>query len=338
MPEGLTPAGINLLYAPPVLSRADRLCGLNRIYQLALGTAADIFHFHDPDLLAVALKLRRQTGKPVIYDIHEYYADSLRQRLWLPAVCRPQLASAFAWYERETVQRLSACVTVNEHMAAEFRQYNPEGAILRNYPLTSQFPYPLPDWDTAAPLTQPRLLYVGGVSAERGLEVMLRALPVIREQFPTAKLTLAGSLFSTGISREFLPLTGRESEGIDYRGRLPYSEIPHLLRDADLALLPLLPTPNYVKALPVKLFEYMAAGLPIVGSAFGHIERILTESGAGLLFTPEDADGLAAQVCRLLTDRELARSCARSGWEAFQTRYSWDREEPELLALYERLL
>ncbi|MDP4160853.1 MAG: glycosyltransferase, partial [Bacillota bacterium] len=69
--------GIRIKAVTPLSSRVDRIFRLKDIYRAALQEKADIYHFHDPDLIPVALRLSRKHHKPVVYDVHEYYGDSL---------------------------------------------------------------------------------------------------------------------------------------------------------------------------------------------------------------------------------------------------------------------
>jgi glycosyltransferase involved in cell wall biosynthesis len=247
----------------------------------------------------------------------------------------------FDAFEKEAARRLSACVTVNEHMAAQFHTFNPEGAVLYNYPLASQFDFARPGAgglpQSAAP--GPEILYLGSINQERGLGVMLEAMPLVRERFPDAVCTLVGPLDTGGLDAKYLPLEPWLARGgFTLKGKAPYAEVPGYMSRAQLALVPLLPTLNYQKAIPVKLIEYMAAGLPVVGSDFGYIAAIITENRCGLLARPGDPVDLAARICALLADPDEALAAAQRGWDAFHARYCWEREEEKLGRLYARLL
>lgn len=338
--EIITAEGVRLRYAPPYRNRSERWLHLSVIYRMALAEQAAIYHLHDPDLLSTGLKLLRQTGRPVIYDVHEYYGDSLRTRYWAPAPLRAPLAVTFDWYEKQAAKRLSACVTVNEHMAGLFHAVNPRGAVLYNYPAAAAFSFPAP---AAAPprLTaeDPLILYLGGLNRERGLEVMLEAMPLVRERFPRAQCVLAGPLNEGSLNERYRPVAPWLARGgIRHLGRIPYAETPALLRRANIALVPLLATLNYTKAIPVKLIEYMAAGLPVIGSDFGHIRRIINENRCGLLTRPGDPADLAARICELISEPAAAATAGQRGWEAFHARYCWEQEEIKLWRLYAELI
>ncbi|MGE4272437.1 MAG: glycosyltransferase family 4 protein [Desulfitobacterium sp.] len=378
--------GIRIRYVPPFSTRLQRVRNLQPIYQIAVEEHADLYHFHDPDLIWTGLTLQKKLGKPVIYDVHEYYADSLKTRYWLPARLRKTAAAVFERLEKGAARRFAGIMTVNHHMEGLFKQYNPVGASLFNFPLQEQFQFERPvskfqgceiksdssmqrifeevaegvdeearegydssegsgastNSDCSGTFTgsvAPVILYLGGINRERGLEVILEAMPLVREKHPDAVCKLVGPLELGGISEKYLPMESWLEKGnIQVLGKVPYSQVPGILRDSHIALVPLLPTLNYTKAIPVKLIEYMAAGLPVVGSRFGYIEQILSEDECGRLAEPGDPQSLAQEICTLIENPALALQYAQNGWDAFHEKYSWESEEKKLLVVYEQVL
>lgn len=326
--------GIRIQAVPPLSSRADRIWRLKSLYRAALQEKADIYHFHDPDLIPVALRLSRKHGKPVIYDVHEYYGDSLLTRYWLPKPIRKFVARTVDVIEKWAARSFAGIITVNSHMEELFRRENPEGEILHNYPLKRQFEFPRPEG-----VKPPVILYLGGINRERGLEIILRAMPLVRAKHPEAVCELVGPAETEDLGSEFSELNPwLERGGVHLRGKVPYEQVPGILAQSSIALVPLLPTLNYRKAIPVKLLEYMAAGLPVIGSRFGYIEEIIEKSQCGLLSVPGDPESLAQDICTLIENPERSLNYAQNGWDAFQREYTWEKEQSKLIRLYERIL
>jgi len=326
--------GIKIQAVAPLSSRTDRIWRLKALYRAALQEKADIYHFHDPDLVPVGLLLSRRHRKPVIYDVHEYYGDSLLTRYWIPKPMRKFVARTVDHLEKWSARSFAGIITVNSHMAELFRRKNPEGEILHNYPLKRQFEFPRPE--TIKP---PAILYLGGITRERGLEVILRAMPLVREKHPEAVCELVGPVDTADLGPEFSDLTPWLKRGnVRLRGKVPYEQVPEILAQSSIALVPLLPTLNYQKAIPVKLLEYMAAGLPVIGSRFGYIEEIVEKNQCGLLTEPGSPESLSHDICSLLDDPKKALSYGQNGWDAFHREYTWEKEQNKLLALYERIL
>lgn len=327
-------AGIRIRAVPPVASRPERIWRLKDIYRAARREQADVYHFHDPDLIPVALRLGRKLRRPVIYDVHEYYGDSLLTRYWLAKPLR-KLASRLAdKAEKRSARAFAGIITVNSHMAALFKRENPTVTILHNYPLRGQFNLARP-----AGRKEPAILYLGGINRERGLEVILKAMAEVKAQHPGARCELVGPVDTEDLGPEFSDLPAWLARGnVRLRGKVPYEEVPAVLQQSAIALVPLLPTLNYTKAIPVKLLEYMAAGLPVIGSRFGYIKEIIGRNDCGLLVEPGDAAALAAAICDLLEQPEEALRLGQNGWDAFQREYTWEQEQGKLIELYERVL
>jgi glycosyltransferase involved in cell wall biosynthesis len=107
-----------------------------------------------------------------------------------------------------------------------------------------------------------------------------------------------------------------------------------VLNRGTIGISPNLRTANQEKAIPTKLFEYMAAGLPIVTSNLPNQIRIIDEARAGLLAQPEDPASFAAAIRELVRDPSLARQLGSNGQRAFRECYSWDSQMPALLDFY----
>jgi glycosyltransferase involved in cell wall biosynthesis len=326
--------GVRLRAVAPLQSRWDRLWRQRAIYRAVLAERPGLVHFHDPDLLPLALILQRWRRIPVIYDVHEYYGDSLQTRYWVPRLWRKALSRGVERFEKWAARCCAGIVTVNQHMAGLFRSGPSEVIVLHNYPLREQFRLPRPSaWKS------PLVLYLGGMNRERGLEVILRALCIVRETHPQVRAVLVGPVDTSDLGAEFADLTvWEERANVRFRGRIPYEDVPDLLRECSIALVPLLATLNYQKAIPVKLLEYMAAGLPVVGSDFGYIREIILRNDCGLLKPAGDAQALAEGVCWLVEHPTEALRLGQNGWDAFAREYTWEKEQDKLLDLYARVL
>jgi glycosyltransferase involved in cell wall biosynthesis len=169
----------------------------------------------------------------------------------------------------------------------------------------------------------PHVVYLGGVTAIRGAREMAAAIERVRTP---ARLVLAGPV------DEGLDLSG---ERVDRRGPLSREGVAEVLREARVGLLVLHPLAAHLESLPIKLFEYMAAGIPVVASDFPLWRELIGE--AGILVDPLDVDAIAAALDELLADPVRAEEIGRKGREAVETRFSWEQEGERLLSLYDRL-
>ena len=152
------------------------------------------------------------------------------------------------------------------------------------------------------------------------------------------RLRLLGTWTHPAEEQAFLQsISGLESQ-IDAAGWVPFEQIAESLSSADIALAVLQPIPRYVAALPVKLFEYMACGLPVVISDFPAVRQVVAGSDCGILVDPADVEAVSQAIEALIADPDLAQRLGENGRIAFNTRYNWQVLEPILFRVYADLL
>jgi glycosyltransferase involved in cell wall biosynthesis len=124
---------------------------------------------------------------------------------------------------------------------------------------------------------------------------------------------------------------------VDYRGVLPRDAVVRMLAEVRLGLVLFHPRPNHVESQPNKLFEYMAAGLPVVASAFPLWQEIVEGAQCGLAVDPLDPRAIAEAIHWLLAHPAEAETMGHQGRAAVRDRFNWPREEATLLACYRRI-
>lgn len=286
---------------------------------------ASIFHFHDPELLLIALFLRRG-GARVIYDSHEDVPRSLMSRDWIPRLMRSTVSRVYELFENFVSRRLSAVVGATPQIAARFARLNPKAVVINNFPMRSEIE------DTVQPRGRDRnVCYLGGITRVRGIVEMVRALEHV-----DAKLILAGPFDRPETEAAARALPGWVK--VDYRGNVSRTAVRDIMAESRAGLIFFHPEPNHVDAQPNKMFEYMSAGLPVLASDFPLWRELLTESGAGRVADPLDPVAIARLIDDVLSDPYTAEVMGRCGREGVLTRYLWCSEEKKLFRLYEELL
>ena len=162
---------------------------------------------------------------------------------------------------------------------------------------------------------------------------MSRAVEIAAQQVPI-KLVLAGWVYS-GAKEALLPRS--DNPLVEYKGRLDHSQIPGLLGRAKIGLFLMHPLENKLESLPVKLFEYMAAGLPVVISDFPLWRQVVQSAECGLLVDPLNPSAVAEALVWLLRHPAEAAEMGRKGQRAVAEIYNWERESEGLIAAYGEL-
>jgi glycosyltransferase involved in cell wall biosynthesis len=293
---------------------------LSAAWRAARSSDPDVYHLHDPELIPLGLALSLR-GATVVYDAHE---DVPLDLLTLGDPDGRARLHARAWKLLQGLagRRFAAVVAATPGIAESFP--SEKTVVVRNFPLAEEL-----DAFAGPPLREREraVVYLGRISEDRGIRTMLRAA-----ELADATLVLAGPV------REDLldALRGSPEWGrVDYRGVLSRSEVAAQLRRVRVGLVLLEPRKAYLESLPVKLFEYFAAGLPVVASDFPLWRELVAD--CGVLVDPSNAEDVAAALRRLLDEPDEARALGERGRAAVRERYKWERESAALLGLYDRL-
>ncbi|MFN5163160.1 MAG: glycosyltransferase [Cyanobacteriota bacterium] len=307
----------------------------NRVVRACLTTAQmwlkasqsdhQILHFHDPELIAGALLAR--LGRPIIiYDIHEYYREHLKQTASLPAFLSALLALLYGVAERSASACLHACIVVSPHMLHVLPLRN--AIIIENHVRSEEF-YPDSTPLSARPLV---VCYVGVLSKERLVESMLEAVAKVG-----ARLALAGRWYPASYRDQLTPRPSWQI--VDEWGVVDRRQIQHIFDHSRAGLLILDLHGDEEHASSNKLFEYMAAGLPVIASDLAFTREVIDRHHCGLLVSPPtDIAALAAAISWILEHPDEAEQMGRAGRRAVEQHYSWDRTQARLLNLYSDLL
>jgi glycosyltransferase involved in cell wall biosynthesis len=324
--------GVEIQPLPKRAGRLSRFAGSREIVSAAESTKAALYHFHDPELLPAMASLAKRTGTPVVYDAHEHYPDAMDQKAWIPPMLRP----AAAWWaeriERTHVPAMSAVVAADAALKQRFDEMHPLVVELDNYPPLGLFGEPL-----TRPVGPPVLVYVGSVSVVRGFFDMVETLRIVRERHPDARLEVYGRP-TEEVARALSAFLESLPEGsVVMHGPEPYGRIREMLSGASIGLSLLQDHPKYEKNVSMKVFDYMAAGLPYVASDFPPL-RAATHGVGGRLVRPGSPQAAAEAVLDLLDSGGTWGWTAGEGRALVESSLNWESMEPRLFGLYEQLL
>ena len=330
--ESYEKKGVHLVgFGKPSSNRLGRmLFDARKAYRAALAVDADIYHFHDPELLPYGLKLKKK-GKKVIFDSHERYVRQIQAKPYLPPRLAALAAKLYGSYERHVLRRIDAAI-----LPCTFNGENPLAGLCRrtllisNAAILSEF-YDL--YSPAAPKKERQVCYVGGLTEARGVTAAVKAAGLA-----DARLALAGGFSPPGYEERLRAMP--EFSGADFRGRLDRAGVAALLSESQAGLCALLNRGQYweLDTFSIKVFEYMSMGLPVILSTTPYNKEAAERYGFGLCVDPENTEEYAAAIRYLLDHPEEARQMGENGRKAVKEEFNWGVEEKKLLALYEEIL
>jgi len=320
--------GVSIHDAGASKGRFDRIRHApGRVYQKAVKLDADLYHMHDPELIPIGLKLKR-LGKRVIFDSHE---DVPRQMLGKPYLNRPLrwlLAQSLSFYERWACSRFDGVIAATPFIRDKFLRINPMTVDINNFPLLDELVC-----ETAWTDKQPEVCYIGGISRIRGIHEICEAMGQVQT---SVRLNLGGRFSERSVEQQ-----AKQSSGwsrVNALGFLDRDAVRAVLSRSMAGLVTLHPTINYIDALPVKMFEYMSAGLPVIASDFPLWREIVTGNDCGICVDPLGPEAIAAAIDTLVSNPAMAQRMGENGRRAVEEKYNWQIEEKKLLAFYDRVM
>ena len=287
----------------------------------------DVVHIHDPELIGTAMLLKF-TGRRVVYDVHEDLPKQVLNKHWIPKFCRRTVAGLAEMVESVAGRTFDAIVCATPNIGYRFSQRTM--AVVQNFPILSELQAP------PAVFLKPTgtFVYVGGLTELRGTLNMINAIEIVSRTH-RCSLEFAGNFGSEQLATLARTLPGWASVG--YRGYLTREGIASLLGIATAGLVTLKPTPSYLESYPVKMFEYMSAGLPVIASDFPLWREIVAGAECGLLVDPLDPKAIAAAMRWIIENPADAAAMGKRGRDAVCSQYNWSGEAVKLIDLYKRL-
>jgi glycosyltransferase involved in cell wall biosynthesis len=320
--------GVRIIPVARGQGRLDRMARVGwRVYRAARRERADVYHFHDPELLWVGVLLKLG-GARVIYDVHEDVPKQIMGKHWIPRWARPLISRAVAVVEQLGARIVDGIVAATPSIAAKFPP--DKTAVVQNFPEAAfaradGAERPFPERSDA-------FVYAGGLMEIQGVREMATAFALLPEGMSG---TVAGTFYPATLEAQIAAMPGWKR--VRYLQQVPRAEVVQAIRDARTGLVLNHPTVNYVDAYPTKMFEYMACGLPVVCSNFPLWTEIVRGADCGIAVDPRDPEAIAQAITALGDDPERARRLGENGRRAIAERYNWEAELRKLESLYRKV-
>jgi len=323
--ENINIEGINIHALPKIENRKDRILKLRKLaLEKAIKLNADLYHFHDPELIPLGLRLKNM-GKKVIYDVHEDVPRQILSKPYLSKFVRPFISKLFEAYENYAAKRFDAIVAATPYIRNRFLRVNDNVIDVNNYPELKL--YEPVNWKERLD----EICYIGRISRIRGIVELVKAL-----EYVDTTLHLAGEFESENLKKEVMSLP--EWKKVKFYGFVCREKIKKILRKVKVGVIPHLFSPNHKYGLSIKLFEYMAAGIPVVNYNFGENKKIIDESKCGLCVDTSNPKEIAKAITFLLKNDRIAQQYGKNGRKMVERKYNWEKESVKLIDIYKGVI
>ena len=297
-----------------------------KIYKVAKKIDSKIYHLHDPELISVGLNLIKQ-GKKVIFDAHEDIPKQILGKTYLNRFTSMVLSKSFASYEKFACKKFDYILTATPFIKDKFLKINKNSLDINNFPILGELSSETP-WNEK----NNEVCYIGSITKSRGINEVIKAIKLTQN----VKLNLAGVFSEKGLEKEVKSYEGWQY--VNQLGFLNRNEVANVLNYSKAGLVTLHPIVNYLDALPIKMFEYMAAGLPVISSDIRLWKEIVEGNSCGICVNPYAPHEIANAIEYIINNPIEAEQMGKNGRKAIEKKYHWDLEEKKLLRLYMNII
>ena len=325
--------GIRIYGLPKWKRVADRRKIRKEIWKRIRKSNADIYHFHDPELIWIGIKAKILLKKRLVYDVHEHYPRAILDKQWIPLIFRRPVSVVFNIFEFICGRFFDGVIFTTRIIGKRFSLK--KSICINNYPLMIDFK------NDSQCEKKNQIIYVGGISKIRGFVELIKAFQLVTsEHYPNLKLVVIGKYFEEQFEKEVNELISnlKIGEKIKFLHYLPYLQIMPFIAQSKIGIVTYLPYSNNVVCLPNKLFEYMVCGTAVLASDFELYREVVEYAQCGLVVDPTNPDEIAKNMVIMLSDVDKLKSMGKNGRGAVLKKYNWKFEEEKLLDFYKKLL
>lgn len=312
-----------------------------RIKEFAAQQDIDVLHIHDLYLFGAAIRANKKLKLLMVGDTHENYVSGLMQYRFSTTFPGNILISTKKWRrkERKWIAAMDYVITVIQEMKNRVSEYIDPSRIVvyPNVPDHKQFlDYPIDAAIAEHYKNKYTLLYVGGIDYHRGVDTVIKALPLIAEKIPQVHfLVVGGGTIIDGLLKLAADLG--VSDRITFTGKVAGDRIPSYCAAADIGMIPHLRSEQTDNSCPNKIFQYMAMELPVLSSDCVSLQRLLDESNAGITYLSGNPEDLALKVEKLYKEEEECAKMGQRGKKAVLNTHNYSVQVQELLRFYQNI-
>ncbi len=291
----------------------------------------DAIHIHDLPLAKIGAIFKKKLNIPFILDLHENWSAYLRISTHANTLLGKLLSSNRKWnaYEKKSVFQADHIITVIEEARERIinlKVNNQKVHVVSNTTEIGLIP------KQKSKSKKFILFYAGGITYHRGLQDVIKAIPLVKDKIPDFVFQIVGDGSYKDQLIELARTLNVEKE-IEFTGYMPFKEMFNALSHSQIAIIPHHVTIHTNSTIPNKIFEYMYNEKPIISSNCKPIARIINETETGLIYQ-DNEESLAECILKLYQNSTLRDSYGKNGIKWFSEKYNWSYDEKKLINIY----
>lgn len=300
---------------------------------LPLLSCVQLVHFHDIDILPWMAML--SFAKPTVYDVHENYPEEMMVKDWIPNSLRHLLRFGVYWVQFMFSMKIRNIVLVAPSYNSGFTSRHFRKVYFRNFATLELLEGVAHDYL----LRRPAVVFTGSQYINNGTLLYLDIAELCKDLIPEVPFYMTDRFGNQAFRQEVLDaIKRRKLTNVEFVPNVKPQDLMEVMNRATIAVSPSLRVPQQINGFHGKLYEYLAASLPIVASDLPHETQLIGGNSCGILAQPENPQSFVDGIVKLARDREYAIKLGQNGQNAFRERFSWEAELPGLLKFYDQIL
>ncbi len=312
---------------PPksIISRFPTFMKVNRLLaKEAITVKPDGVLVHDLEVLRAGVIVKKELEVPLLYHTHEDWPAMVSERSRLEA-------SVFSFLEKRYCRHVEHVYVPSEGIGKKYRDWGLRVTVQYATKSTSSLPKMTPDLvkDLRARYGLSEKDFIIGVAGSLGRsEALHNILIALKSLPPYVKLLIIGGLEEKVRGAKDLATMEGVSDRVSYTGVLdtePYMMHISML-DLGLALF-IGKTLNVVHVAPIKLFDYIAMGVPVMVSDYPTMKKIVEDAGCGIVVNPENPSWITTAISQLIEDEQRRNTMSKAARAAFVSKFCWEKQQ-----------
>ena len=316
---------INIIDAGKKNSKVKRaLLSTTQVFKIAKNMNQDVYHIHDPELMWVGYILKLIYNKKVIFDSHEDVPRDIKEKKWINKYLRSIIGFIYVFIEKIFLKKYSAIITSTDYILERMLKINIYSFSIKNYPIIDN------NREIHIEKFNNEIVfcYIGSISEQRGIFEMLELALRIN-----CKLHLAGTFTDSKTMRRAKQHDGWNN--VIYHGYVDKIQMESIYSESSCGLLLLHEIETFMTSLPVKIFEYMDFGLPILSCGRHDYNNIIKKTHCGVV-SSTSIDDIVNKAEIMINDKGDLMKMSINGIKNVSN-YSWLSEESKLINIYRGL-
>jgi glycosyltransferase involved in cell wall biosynthesis len=299
-------------------------------YRALLKIKPDIVLCAQPDSWWVAVRAKRILHNKVVVNLLEIYED---RAMAFPRLLQPLVRKCVRSVLRNLTRSTDEIIHVSKARQDFYKFLGKPGTVISFFPKLSE----LATIDMPHSKTEIRIVHAGGLTWTYGSEQLIDAIPLVIKECPTAHFIVIGQTRSSLRNAALLDNLVKNGT-VEITQNMSHADAMQLMQGCDIGLSLVLPLGNtYTLAMPRKLFEYLAVGIPVIGANMPTIREVIEGNQCGIVVDPEFPASIAEGILQLAVDTDLRVQMGRNGRRACETQFNGENESLKIRSLFERM-